>query len=376
MLVLEKAKAFYETNTQKIVWSRYKHLAKSEDRLKQNIIEEAGPAVYEFLEKHIALSEANSITMATTNSFNINNLIKDDYKHIINLNKINDARFVNKFLELINSKLLDGGLYINCVQTYALRRKTILNTYKKPLSWIYYVADVVFMRICPKLPVAKRIYFFITKGRNRVIHRSEALGRLYSCGFEIVDEQVINNKLYFVARKIKAPVFDTNASYGPLIRLKRVGKGGKIFNVYKGRTMYPYSEYLQEYIYKHNSLKEGGKFKNDFRISTIGKISRKFWLDELPMLLNFLKGDMKLVGVRPLSVHYFSLYSTELQNKRKQQKVGLVPPYYADMPKNLDEIIASEIRYLEAYEKHPFSTDVKYFFKAFYNIFIKRARSS
>jgi lipopolysaccharide/colanic/teichoic acid biosynthesis glycosyltransferase len=370
MLVLEKSTAFYES------YNQQNSLAKSQSSLKQNIIEEVGPAVYEFLEKHVNLSESNSFTTATTNSFNIRNLTKDDYKQIINLNKLNDARYINKFLELINSKLSDGGLYVNCVQTYALRRKTILSTYKKPLCWIYYVADVLFMRVFPKLHILKNIYFFITKGRNRVIHRSEVLGRLYSCGFEILAEQVINNKLYFVARKIKAPVFDYHASYGPIIRLKRVGKEGELFNVYKLRTMYPYSEYLQEYIHQHNSLKEGGKFNNDFRISTEGKIFRKFWLDEIPMLLNFLKGDMKLVGVRPLSPHYFSLYSSELQNKRKQHKVGLIPPYYADMPKNLDEVMASEMCYLEAYEKNPVRTNVKYFFKASYNIFIKRARSS
>jgi len=52
---------------------------------------------------------------------------------------------------------------------------------------------------------------------------------------------------------------------------KRYGKDGKMFNVYKLRTMHAYSEYLQEYIYKHNHLQDGGKFKNDFRISTEGR---------------------------------------------------------------------------------------------------------
>ena len=56
-------------------------------------------------------------------------------------------------------------------------------------------------------------------------------------------------------------------------------------------------------------------------------------------------------------------------------KPGLLPPYYADMPKTLEEIMSSELKYLEAYEKSPFATDVKYFFKVFYNIIIKKARS-
>ena len=57
-------------------------------------------------------------------------------------------------------------------------------------------------------------------------------------------------------------------------------------------------------------------------------------------------------------------------------KPGLIPPFYADMPKTLEEIMASEMRYLEAYEKHPFRTDIRYFFKAMWNILFKGARSN
>jgi lipopolysaccharide/colanic/teichoic acid biosynthesis glycosyltransferase len=343
--------------------------------IKKNIVKEVGQDVYTFLAKHVNLADKNSFITATSTRFNINNLPYENYRQIINLKNINDARYVNKFFEAINAKLTLGGIYINSVETYATRRHRVLGKFTRPFNWFYYIADVVFMRVFPKLPVTKKIYFFITKGRNRILTRAEAFGRLYSCGFEIIDEAEINDKLYFVARKVKTPVFDNDPSYGPLVRLKRIGKGGKIFNVYKLRTMHAYAEYLQEYVHKHNDLKEGGKFNNDFRITTEGRFFRKFWLDELPMLINLLKGEMKLVGVRPLSTHYFSLYSKELQEKRIQHKPGLVPPYYADMPKNLDEIMASEMRYLEACEKHPFRTDIKYFFKAFYNIFIKGARS-
>jgi lipopolysaccharide/colanic/teichoic acid biosynthesis glycosyltransferase len=155
-----------------------------------------------------------------------------------------------------------------------------------------------------------------------------------------------------------------------------VGKNGKIIYVYKMRTMHPYSEYLQDYIYKTNDLEAGGKFKNDFRVSTTGRIMRKLWLDELPMLINLLRGDLKLVGVRPLSRHYFELYSDELKAKRIKTRPGLVPPFYADMPKTLEEIQASENKYLDAYLRRPFLTDWRYFWKAFYNIVVKKARSN
>jgi lipopolysaccharide/colanic/teichoic acid biosynthesis glycosyltransferase len=102
---------------------------------------------------------------------------------------------------------------------------------------------------------------------------------------------------------------------------------------------------------------------------------RKFWIDELPMLFNLIKGDLKLVGVRPLSKQYFNLYSRELKEKRIRYKPGLIPPFYADMPKTLKEIMASELKYLDEYEKHPILTDVKYIWKVFWNIVFRKARS-
>ena len=123
-------------------------------------------------------------------------------------------------------------------------------------------------------------------------------------------------------------------------------------------------------------LQEGGKFTHDIRVSTLGKFMRRCWLDELPMILNFLKGDMKLVGVRPISKHYFSLYSPELQELRTKVKPGLLPPFYADMPKTLDEIQASELKYLNmCIKKGAFITDIVYMWKIFVNIVFKRARS-
>jgi lipopolysaccharide/colanic/teichoic acid biosynthesis glycosyltransferase len=184
-----------------------------------------------------------------------------------------------------------------------------------------------------------------------------------------------NNRLYFVAKKVDNPAFDKDPTYGPLIKLRRVGKDGKIFKVYKLRTMYPYAEYLQDYVYKHNELDEGGKFKDDFRVSPLGRLLRKFWIDEFPMFWNLIKGDMKLIGVRPLSKHYFSLYTPEVQEMRTRVKPGLVPPFYADMPKTLDDIILSEKKYLELYAQNPLKTDISYFFKIFTNIFFRGARS-
>jgi len=158
--------------------------------------------------------------------------------------------------------------------------------------------------------------------------------------------------------------------------LQRFGKDKKSIKVYKIRTMHPYSEYLQSYIYDRHRLNIEGKFNKDLRITTLGRFMRRYWIDELPMILNILKGEMKIVGVRPLSKQYFSLYNLELQEKRIKYKPGLLPPYYADMPKTLDEIQESEMRYLVDCETNGvFKTDLRYFVVIAKNILFKKARS-
>ena len=335
-----------------------------------------------FLSDYVDIRDRNQTIILNTcqisdvkQQHQINELLGCRHKNFVNLHRINDIRRINKFFEAVNESLPDGGTFIGCVETKALRKERILAKYPPVLNWLYYIGDFIFKRFFPKIPILKTIYFDITNGRNRVITSVETLGRLYSCGFKVVDLQRTPNLLFFIAKKAQAPDFNPEPSYGPLFRMKRVGQHGKIVKVYKLRTMHPYAEYLQEYIYERNQLCEGGKFQNDIRITTLGKFFRKVWLDELPMVLNFLRGDMKLVGVRPLSSHYLSLYSRELQEMRLRVKPGLLPPFYADMPRTLEEIIASEIRYIQAYEKNPWKTDWRYFKKACHNILVKKARS-
>ena len=158
--------------------------------------------------------------------------------------------------------------------------------------------------------------------------------------------------------------------------MSRVGYKGKMIGVYKLRTMYPYSEYLQKLIIKENKLAKSGKINNDYRITSWGKVCRKFWIDELPMIINLLKGELNIVGVRPISRDYFDRYPEEIQKIRIKTKPGLIPPYYADLPKSFLEIVESEKTYIESKFKKPVLTDILYFKRAFVNIVFKRARSN
>ena len=334
--------------------------------------------LFGFIAKNIALENASKLNTLVLNTHTLYNIEKCDEGSqllFINLHKINDIRRVNRFFIQVNQNLNQNGYFVACMQTKAIRKGEIYKMFPPILNGLIYIFDFIFHRVVPKLPITKQIYFFITRGKNRSLSKAEAFGRLYSCGFEVIADEIISNRLFFIARKVKNPLFGNEPTYGMLVRLNRVGKGGKMIKVYKFRTMHPFSEYLQEYIYKQNSLDKGGKFKDDFRITRWGAIMRKIWLDELPMFINFFKREMKLVGVRPISEHYMSLYTPEHQELRKMVKPGLFPPYYADLPDNIDDIARSEATYIRKYLRHPLYTDFTYFFLIVKNILFKRARS-
>ena len=350
---------------------------KNFDILKNAIVEESGKEAAFWITKQVDVVDNKTLLLATNTRFNIDNQPDFFFKTIVNLTGINNILRINKFFESVNGKLPNGGIFIGCGETYSLRKERILNKYPPVINYVVYTFDFFFKRVCPKLKLTRKFYFLLSRGKNRIMSRTETLGRLYSCGFEVVEEKSIQHLLFWKAKKIKTPAFDYHPTYGFLIKLKRVGKNGKQFNVYKLRTMHAFAEYVQAYIFENQHLDDSGKFKNDYRITTLGKILRKFWLDELPMLYNILKGDMKIVGVRPLSSHYFNLYNEELQKKRIKNKPGLIPPYYAQFPtpKSLIETQHNELEYLIEFEKHPFRTDMKYLCKAVYNIVLKKARS-
>jgi lipopolysaccharide/colanic/teichoic acid biosynthesis glycosyltransferase len=92
---------------------------------------------------------------------------------------------------------------------------------------------------------------------------------------------------------------------GPMLfRQRRMGKGGKTFTFLKFRTMHADAEQRLAELEAHNEAMGGVlfKMKNDPRITPLGRILRRTSLDELPQLINVLRGEMSLVGPRPLQL--------------------------------------------------------------------------
>jgi len=107
--------------------------------------------------------------------------------------------------------------------------------------------------------------------------------------------------LLLVLAKFNSPI---------LFKQSRPGLQGKIFNIYKFRSM------------TNDSDKEGILLSDDLRLTKFGKLLRSTSFDELPSLWNVLKGEMSLVGPRPLLVEYLPLYSSK-QARRHEVKPGI-----------------------------------------------------
>ena len=96
------------------------------------------------------------------------------------------------------------------------------------------------------------------------------------------------------------------SSRGPIFFIqRRIGKNKKVFSCYKFRTMHPEADFMLKEILKTNldikkEFESNQKILNDPRITTIGKYLRYTSLDEIPQILNILKGEMSFIGPRPI----------------------------------------------------------------------------
>ena len=331
--------------------------------------------IFDYLSHFIDFSEDEGLIVSKGDSLRLENA--DSLKSVVCLQRVNDIRYINKFFEKVNEKMIEGGMFAGCLETFAARRNRKAINNVPVVRDIYFSIEFLFKRILPKLSWTKKYYFDITKGNDRLLSKAEGLGRLVSCGFQIIDFRHIDGLLYFVVKKVKEPVFDESPSYGPLYKMPRLGKNGKIIKVYKFRTMHPYSEYLQDFIVKANGYAHTGKPANDFRIPKWGKFFRRFWLDELPQLINLVKGEVKLVGIRPVSPRYFQDIPKEMQKLRLTQKPGCIPPYVSlNRDGNVMSVLQAEKEYLEEKIRNPYFTDLKFFFSAIFNIVFRHKRSA
>lgn len=124
---------------------------------------------------------------------------------------------------------------------------------------------------------------------------------------------------------------------GPIFYAQtRVGRGGKLFRVYKFRSMKPGAERLEDFLTPEELAEYRKEYKlaKDPRVSKVGNLLRKSSLDELPQMLNILKGDMSLVGPRPLlESELKGNYTAQQREKLLSVRPGLTG-YWQAMSRN------------------------------------------
>jgi exopolysaccharide biosynthesis polyprenyl glycosylphosphotransferase len=144
-------------------------------------------------------------------------------------------------------------------------------------------------------------------------------------------KRIIDTVFSLILLIVLAPLFAIVAflikfsSNGPILfRQERMGVNKRRFMIFKFRTMVPNAEKMLPELEKQNEA-SGPVFKirKDPRISPIGKVLRRTSIDELPQLFNVLKGDMSLVGPRPLPVRDYEGFSEDWQRRRFSVRPGI-----------------------------------------------------
>jgi len=161
----------------------------------------------------------------------------------------------------------------------------------------------------------------------------------------------------------------------------RVGINNKIFTLYKFRTMEVSAEedfhkthYLDlskgKNIEPNNSPLEPIRIENDDRITSLGALLRKTSLDELPNIFNVLKGDMSLVGPRPLVGYESELYG-KYNSKRNSVLPGItgLAQIQGRLDLSLQERLYWDLIYID---NNSFTEDIKIFFKTFLSVLTKK----
>jgi exopolysaccharide production protein ExoY len=150
---------------------------------------------------------------------------------------------------------------------------------------------------------------------------------------------------------------------------ERIGQRGKPFRCYKFRTMYPDADLrLQEMLAHHPELRkeweETHKLKNDPRITPIGRWLRKLSLDEFPQFLNVLKGDLSVVGPRPITRTELKKYQVFQGLSVLEIKPGITGLWQVSGRNNTtyEERIALDLQYVK---KQNFLFDLKLILKTF-----------
>ena len=318
----------------------------------------------DFYLNHLNLSKSDVQKTDLSDEFQ-----NQEKKIIYVVQPINKCCFFQKKIHKLRKEINDDQYLVFRFQTLKGRIRRIEKKKPRFLSRIQVGVEFIVFRLLPRLIIFRKIYAYLSKETILILSKAEGLGRIVFGGFDIERVESSVSYSYVLASPSNKNYSSKKPSFGPIYGMPRIGKNGKIITVFKIRTMHPYSEFLHEYILKHNGYGEKGKPKNDFRVTSWGRVLRKYWIDETPQIFNVLKGELKLVGLRPVSEVYFNALHQEYKDMRINYKPGCIPPYVALNKKpSKKEVIEAEYEYIKMKKSNPYTTDFILFFRALRNI--------
>lgn len=195
---------------------------------------------------------------------------------------------------------------------------------------------------------------------------------VYECIKRIFDMFCSIIALIVLSPLFLATAIAVRSDGGPAIYSQtRIGKNGKPFKMYKFRSMCVDAEKMLDDLLPHNDL-EGPAFKMKYdpRVTKVGKFIRKYSIDELPQLVNIIKGDMSIVGPRPPLPREVEQYN-DYQMQRLLVTPGLTCYWqtYGRSQLSFDDWMAMDMHYIR---RRCLSLDIQLIIKTIFAVLFKR----
>jgi lipopolysaccharide/colanic/teichoic acid biosynthesis glycosyltransferase len=262
---------------------------------------------------------------------------------------LNEIRGLKQFLRqhpALNSIpfILDGsGL--------AEKELELYRTYARP-------DEILFLQHCDQATLQDKIGFLrkVKKAQQRVAPQIEENVPAHSLRLGLLSKRTFDILVSSIALMLLSPLFLLIAfaikleSSGPVFYIaKRAGRGYRIFNFFKFRTMYLGSDKRVSeltHLNQYNANNRGPvffKISNDPRITKVGGFLRNTSLDELPQLINVLLGDMSLVGNRPLPLYEAVTLTTDEYAARFMAPAGITGLWQVKKRGNKDMSVEERI---------------------------------
>lgn len=214
----------------------------------------------------------------------------------------------------------------------------------------------------------------VRKDLHIIGHNSKPVYHFFKRAFDVISA--------FITLIVLSPIFVIVAilikidDRGPVIfKHYRMGRNGKPFGVYKFRSMKMGSEKIEDFLTPEQLevYKKEFKLDNDPRITKIGNILRKTSMDELPQLINIIKGEMSVIGPRPILESEFEYYTAEEKALVLTLRPGLTG-YWQAYARNDATYETGERQRMELYyaENASIWLDIKILFKSFTSVLSRK----